>query len=147
MEANELKPCIADNVLCFTRGYKYQTKRDFHVWVDIKPFAPIKLQFIEMDMDGNLLISRGYAWNGASGPTWDTLNSMIGSLVHDVLYQLIRLGLIDADYKEYADRCLHDLCTRDGMYTWRADYWRWAVLKFGAGSCRPSGEPAIEAAP
>lgn len=136
-----------DKSLYFKRGYKYQVARDYHIKVDVKPYMPIGLDHVQLDTDGNLTVRSGYAWNGASGPTWDTLNSMIGSLVHDVLYQLIRLGLIDAAYKEYADNMLHDLCTADGMYSWRADYWRWAVLKFGAGSCKPSAEPKMEVAP
>jgi hypothetical protein len=68
-------------------------------------------------------------------------------LVHDVIYQLIRLGLIDARFKEYADQTLHDLCTEDGMLKIRADYWRWAVLNFGVGSTMPSAEPKEEVAP
>jgi len=136
-----------DKCLYFKRGYKYQTSREYRIKLDIVPYAPIHTKFVKMDMDGQTWIFTGYSWDGASGPTWDTLNSMTGSLVHDVLYQLIRLGLIDAKYKEYADRVLHDICTEDGMFSWRADYWKWAVLKFGAGSCRPSAEPKEEVAP
>ena len=136
-----------DKTLYFARGYKYQVKRPYHIKLDVIPYAPINLTFITMNIDGDLAVFKGYAWNGASGPTWDTLNSMIGSLIHDIGYQLIRLGLIDPKYKEYFDQILHDLCTEDGMYSWRADYWRWAVLKFGAGSTRPSAEPKEERAP
>ena len=136
-----------DKRLYFKRGYKYVTSRDYHIQLDIIPFELIKLPYITMDMMGKTLIRAGYPWNGASGPTWDTLNSMIGSLVHDVIYQLIRLGLIDKKYKKYGDDVLHDLCTDDGMFAKRADYWRWAVLKFGAGSTRPSAEPKEEIAP
>lgn len=137
-----------DKSLYFKRGYKYQVARPFHIKLDIKPIsAPIDIGFVIVDAIGNVIILPGYAWDGASWLTWDTLNSMIGSLVHDVLYQLIRLGLIDASYKEYADTVLHDLCTEDGMYSWRADYWRWAVLNFGSGSCLPSSEPKEEVAP
>jgi hypothetical protein len=39
--------------------------------------------------------SKGYAWNGPSGPTLDTRNFMRGSLVHDALYQLMREGRMD----------------------------------------------------
>jgi hypothetical protein len=136
-----------DKCLYFSGGYKYWVRQDFHIKLDVVPTWYINLQFITMDTNGDTVIRQGYAWNGASGPTWDTLNSMIGSLVHDVLYQLIRLGLIDRNYKEYADKVLHDLCTEDGMYSWRADYWRWAVLKFGDSSCLPSAEPKILVAP
>lgn len=136
-----------DKCLYFKRGYKYQANRDYHIKLDIKLDKPIDEPFVKMDAEGNLTVLRGYAWNGASGPTWDTLNSMIGSLVHDVGYQLIRLGLIESAYKEYFDGLLHDICVEDGMYEWRAGYWKWAVLKFGAGSCKPSAEPKEEVAP
>jgi len=141
------KEMIADKCLYFKRGYKYQVTRPFLIKLDIVPVEPFDLDFLRMDKDGNLLIRPGYAWDGASGPTWDTLNSQRGSLVHDALYQLIRLGKIEKKYKEYADQVLHDLCVEDGMYKWRADYWQWAVLKFGTGSTRPSAEPREEVAP
>ncbi len=136
-----------DRSLYFRRGYKYVVKRDFHIKLDVVPYSEIFIDHMRMDMEGNTTIFAGYPWNGASGPTIDTLNSMRGSLVHDFIYELIRLGLIDPKYKEYADGLLHDICTEDGMYSWRADYWRWAVLNFGAGSCLPSAEPKEEVAP
>jgi len=140
-----------DKSLYFKRGYKYQVSQDFHIKLDIVPISEdgafLSNDYAFLAPDGNLIVYTGYAWNGASGPTFDTLNSMRGSLVHDVLYQLIRLGLIDPKYKEYADGLLYDLCVEDGMFEWRASYWRWAVLKFGAGSTRPSAEPKEEVAP
>ncbi|MBN2439387.1 MAG: hypothetical protein JXL20_12395 [Deltaproteobacteria bacterium] len=142
-----MKRFEADHSLYFRRGYKYVVTRQFHMRLNVVPYAPVDLPFIKLDMEGNLSVLRGYAWNGASGPTWDTLNSMRGSLGHDVLYQLIRLGLIDIKYKQYADQVLHDLCVEDGMYSFRADYWLWAVLNFGMHSCRPSSEPKEEVAP
>lgn len=138
---------MRDRCLYFKRGYKYQTTRDFHIKLDIVPYAHIDLPWVTMDMEGNTVIKERYAWDGASGPTWDTLNSMTGSLVHDLIYQLIRLGLIDPKYKKYGDKKLHDLCTEDGMLSARADFWRWAVLEFGAGSTKPSAEPKEEVAP
>lgn len=135
-----------DKCLYFKRGYKYQTSREYRIKTAITGYS-IKLLFLSLHPDGLLTIFTGYAWNGASGPTFDTLNSMIGSLIHDVGYQLIRLGLIDPKYKEYLDQVLHDICTEDGMYSWRADYWRWAVLNFGVGSTKPSAEPKEEVAP
>ena len=136
-----------DKRLYFRRGYKYQTAREFSIKLEIAPLQPVRERFMSMEMDGSLTIFTGYAWDGASGPTWDTKSSMRGSLVHDVLYQLIRLKLIDPKHKEYADQVLHDLCTADGMWSWRADYWRWAVLTFGSASCEPDAEPEEEAAP
>ncbi len=146
-----------DKCLYFKRGLKYQTTRDFHIKLSLPdddsiiqtvlPYSPVQCDYFSLDMQGNLVIFKRYGWNGASGPTFDTLNSMIGSLVHDCGYQMIRLGLIDPKYKELFDKMLRDLCVEDGMWVWRANYWRWAVLTFGAGSCRPSAEPPEMVAP
>lgn len=143
-----------DKSLRYKKGYKYWVSKPYHVLIDIHPISTIYITFMTIDVKGNgveiplvslspkgrLIIYPAYAWDGASGPSWDTLDSMIGSLIHDVLYQFIRLGLIDSSYKEYADKLLHDLCTEDGMCAWRADYWQWAVKNFGTGACRPSAE-------
>ena len=135
-----------DKALYYRAGYKYQVTRDYHIKIAILGLT-INLQFVSLDEFGKLIIKSGYAWNGASGPTWDTKNSMTGSLIHDVGYQLIRLGHLDEKYKEYFDQILHDICTEDGMWSWRADWWRWAVLNFGIGSCKPSAEPPEQCAP
>ncbi len=136
-----------DQMLYFRRGYKYVVKRDFYIKLDIVPYSEIDIDHMQMDMEGNAVIFAGYPWNGASGTTIDTLSSMIPSLVHDFIYELIRLGLIDPKYKEYADRLLHDLGNECHMYGWRTDLWLWAVDKFGDGSILPSAEPKEEVAP
>jgi hypothetical protein len=128
-------------------GYKYQTTRDYHIQTAIKADEDIELGFLSMTKDGYLTIRRGYAWDGASGPTWDTNNSMIGSLCHDALYQLIRMRKIDPEYKKLADKYLRDICVEDGMWKLRAEYWQWAVVRFGTGSCLPSHEPLELKAP
>jgi hypothetical protein len=143
-----------DRSLYFKEGYKYWVSRPYRINIGIHPAEDICLSFktvdikgntveiplVTLDTKGNLTIYPSYVWDGASGPTWDTLNSMIGSLIHDVLYQLIRLGFIADSYKEYADQLLYDLCVEDGMWSFRAGYWQWAVNTFGAGSCKPSAE-------
>jgi hypothetical protein len=136
-----------DKCLYFKRGYKYQVSRDYRIKLAVIPFEPICLPFVLMDTAGDTIIKAGYAWNGASGPTWDSLNSMAGSLTHDLIYQLIRLGHIDSKYKAYADRILKEICIEDGMNRIRARLWTWAVTKFGRRSCRPSAEPKEEIAP
>lgn len=150
-----------DKCLYYKEGVKYYTTKFYRIKLDIYPKEevlltyssfdindnPIMLPLVRLKPNGSLIIYPRYAWDGASGPTWDSKSSMIGSLVHDVLYQLIRLGLIDESYKPYADKILHDCCVEDGMFAWRADYWRWAVLEFGNGACKPSSEPKELVAP
>ena len=150
-----------DKQLYYKDGYKYLVTRPYSIKLDIIPFKVICLSFktcdisgncveaslVTMTIDGKTTVFPGYAWDGASGPTIDTLSSMIASLIHDVIYQFIRLGLIDEKYKEYADQCLHDLCTEDGMMELRADIWKFAVDCFGKGSILPSAEHSELVAP
>jgi hypothetical protein len=60
-------------------------------------------------------ISKGYAWDGPSGPTIDTGNFMRGSLIHDALYQLMRTGNLPTSFRERADLLLRKTCIDDGM--------------------------------
>jgi len=84
--------------------------------------------------DGLLKVSEYYAWDGASGPTIDTKDSMKASLVHDALYQLMRAGLLPVEYRKFADYEFKKILVEEGMGKWRVAYWHWAVRTF-AKSC------------
>lgn len=91
----------------------------------------------------------GFSYNGASGPTIDTKNSMRGSVVHDILYQLIELGLIPESSRLAADAILEEVCIQDGMSKIRAGIWERAVRRFGGIVIKyfPAGKPKIIEAP
>ena len=72
----------------------------------------------------------GYAWDGPSGPTFDTPNFMRGSLIHDALYQLMRNGLLREDFREDADKEIKKACLEDGMTRFRAAYVYWSLRRF-----------------
>lgn len=95
----------------------------------------------------SLIVKAGYAWDGPSGPTIDTLNFMRGSLVHDALYQLMRLGHLDKNtYRIFADRELQRICNEDGMWRIRAQFVYWGVRIGGnPGSRYGSENPIVEA--
>ncbi len=89
----------------------------------VLPPVDLEHEFITVGANGTLIVKAGYAWDGPSGPTLDTDNFMRGSLVHDVLYQLMRDGVIDPkEYKDKADRELQHICRIDGMSAIRAWY-------------------------
>lgn len=71
------------------RSYKYQLVEEFTYETGITGFN-ILTDYVQLNDEGLLTIRKNYAWDGASGPTFDTKNSMRGSLVHDALYQLLR---------------------------------------------------------
>ena len=90
----------------FTKGYKYQLAEDEWYRTDIYPEEDIHTDFISLYKDGRLCGKKGYACDGPSGPTLDRRTNMAPAFGHDMLYQLLRHGLIDKKYRENADRLL-----------------------------------------
>lgn len=79
-----------------------------------------------------------YAWDGPSGPTLDTDNSLRASLLHDALYQAMREKLLPARRnRRLADREFRLVLARDGMFFLRRWLWWIAVRLFAAHAARP----------
>jgi hypothetical protein len=130
----------------YRAGFKYQLSRSYKVNLPITQYC-VEHGFFSLNLDGELFIKAGYAWDGPSGPTIDTKSFMRGSLVHDVLYQMIRLGLLPQSMRKKADMILRDLCIMDGMWRWRATFVYRAVRRFGAGAASPTHRKQEIAAP
>ena len=124
------------------RRYKYNLQADFEYKTDFKLEAIYDNGFIQLDLDGLLVIKNGYAWDGPSGPTIDTKNFMKGSLVHDALYQLMREGVLPLTDRKRADEMLCEICLSVGMSRIRAWYVYWAVRMFGKSSAIPDLQSA-----
>lgn len=105
---------MAKPFIKYRSGYKYQLESDYFIEIDIIPERPVVTEFIKLDMKGNLTIAQAYAWDGASRVP-DTKHNMRASLIHDALYQLMRLGhLTTKEHKEKADRIFKKKCIEDG---------------------------------
>ena len=116
--------------------YKYKLLEDWSYKTDIAGYS-IRSKYVNITKTGILKFKKGYTWDGASGPTWDTKSCRRGALVHDGLYQLLRTGKLPQTYKKAADQLLYDLCVEDGMWKFRARYWLKGVEWFGFNSCKP----------
>lgn len=119
------------------RLYKYTLVDSYSRLIDIKPEQKIGNDFLYLNKEGLLFISKGYSWDGPSGPTFDTRNFMQGSLVHDALYQLIREQHLEFKNRKYADSLLRNMCIEDHMSKIRAFFVYWAVRLFGKSSAMP----------
>lgn len=145
---------LGDRCLFYKEGIKYSVNRPIRLKLHIPIEQRIVLARDMYDIEGKLVkiplaiveisgwatIYPGYAWDGASGPTFDTLSSMRGSLWHDLLYQLIRLGYIYPKFKKYADVLMTVIMKQDKMWVWRADLWEWGVKHFAGHAILPSAE-------
>ena len=138
-----------DACIQYKRGYKYQlqaghAQRLPELYDPTR--APIVTDWLELDPDGTMRHRPGYAWDGASGPTYDSKSSMRASLYHDGGYQLIRMGLLPPEMREPLDLMFHRICREDKM--WKARAWAWfhLVRTFAAGAAEPGSERPAESA-
>ncbi len=114
----------------YRKGYKYQLEHPARIYTGIFGFD-IKTDWVCLDADGWLYFRKGYAWDGASGPTIDTPDSMRASLAHDGLYQLIAEKLLPESFRRKADVIFRRLLKEDGMWWLRRRAWFRAVREFG----------------
>ena len=122
-------------------GYKYQLTKGYTYELTADEYLAntdwIAIQQGSKGSKAQLNIKKGYAWDGPSGPTYDTDSFMQGSLVHDALYQLMREGKIPAKRRKYADKLLYKICRADGMNWFRAQLVYRAVRLFGEKNALP----------
>lgn len=131
----------------YKKGYKYQLAETYNIKTDIKPSEHILTHFIDLTTNGTLIIRKGYAWDGPSGPTLDTKNFMRGALIHDALFQLMRQGHLSQKYRKFADRLLQKICREDGMNKLRAWYVYQGVHLGGKFAADPANKKQVIKAP
>ena len=113
------------------KGYKYELSESESFVTGIRIPVGIQTKYIYMNTDGILSVKAGYAWDGPSGPAIDTKNFMRGSMAHDALYQLMRMGFLSKEYRGAADSFLRRICREDGMSAIRALWVFSGVRAFG----------------
>jgi hypothetical protein len=148
--SDTLRRCTEGTMECiaYKKGYKYQLREAYSTNIGIKPNQDIATDYIALTSEGTITVKDGYAWDGPSGLTIDTLNFMRGSLVHDALYQLMREGHLDkGEYREQADRLLREMCKEDGMNRLRASLVYRGVRIGGDPSADPAHKKPIIKAP
>ena len=126
------------------KKYKWRTVEDYGIHLNLKGFDA-NLDYLALENDGFLVVRKGYAWDGASGPTWDTEAVYRPSMIHDALYQLMRGEFIPQDLRLRVDEIFYEQCLLSGMGKFRAGYYYRGVRWFGWMSTKPSdSNPIIE---
>ena len=143
---------MTEGYILYKGDYKYQLVEDYKIKTSVKPYFGIKTEFIDLDTDGNLQIKKGYSWDGPSGPVIDTSENLRGALVHDALYQLMRMRLLHDDgcfeiYRKLADQEFQSICKADGVSSFRAFIWYRGLRRFAAFAADPDNKKVIRRAP
>jgi hypothetical protein len=132
----------------YRSDYKYQLAEGYEIKTLIRPKAAIKTDFIDLNVAGNLLVKKAYAWDGPSGPVKDTPENMRASLVHDALYQLMRIKELNArTHRKTADIQFMEICKEDGVSSRTANLWYRGLRRFGKPAASPENKKNVVRAP
>ena len=103
------------------KHWKYELLEEMRCYVNIAGLSATENEYIQLRMSATgdrrmvLTIYPRYAWDGPSGPTFDTPTNMRASLFHDALCQLINDSLLDKKYRKYADELLRTHMLEDQL--------------------------------
>ena len=122
--------------------WKYTLEKKESYPTGIKGSNTKQMGLVRLTEAGVLHIGKGYTWDGPSGPTFDTKTFMRGSLIHDVLYQLMREGKLSIKERQRADEILREICLADGMLKIRAWWVYESVRRWGGKSALPDMKEA-----
>lgn len=140
----------------YSEGYKYVTRSDG--CYQCKFIAPGRFIILRtysgrilatLSETGLLVWGEFYAWNGANFPAPELKSSRRGTLVHDILYQMMRLGLIDRlIWWHPANKELQNCMIEDGAFKATAYlYFKGVETKIAYKSTLPEGDYKILTAP
>lgn len=114
--------------------YKYELLMDITNTIDFKGLKlkhAVITEYCALFTDGQIIQFKGYRWDGASGPTWDTESTMHCSLDHDTLWQLIEELFLPEKWYSVSNHHLRTQGKKDGMWTIRANAWFYSVSLVG----------------
>ena len=132
----------------YRSGYKYQLAENYQLQTEFFLADDINVEFISLNSNGNLVVKKGYAWDGVSGPVADSEANMRASLVHDVLYQLMREGHLDFEkQRKYADKLFKKICIEDGVPHFLASGYYEVLRLFAESAAKPSSKKVLFSAP
>jgi hypothetical protein len=132
--------------ITYAEGYAYRLKKDYSVTISIKGYHVVS-EYVTLRPLGELFIKCGYAWDGLSGPTFQSRTGVRASLIHDALYQLLRDSGLERTCKTAADIEFKNACIADGMCRVKAFVLYYCVRAFGAYATTKNGGYQARTAP
>tara|TARA_R100001530_G_scaffold115584_2_gene82551 strand:+ start:665 stop:1177 length:513 start_codon:yes stop_codon:yes gene_type:complete len=137
----------------YRRGIKYQLVETYVGPTNIFPEEDIDTDWIALEANGRITINAGYGWDGPSGPTIDTHDFMRAALVHDALYQLIRMKMLGGNdleresFRNAADLEMARIQKEDCMNPIRRFFTYMGVSLFASFAADPANRRKVITAP
>lgn len=121
--------------LIYTEGWKYRLEKPLSVKTTLTgmayriPSLDGGPDWTSLEDNGWMHFRAGYCYDGPSGPTIDTSDSMRPAACHDSPYQAARLGHIqqDEELRHRVNVFFHEFLLFEGMCPIRAQLWYEAV--------------------
>lgn len=123
--------------IAYRAGYRYVLHDTYRVQTEIYPAEDVITDYVLLGTTGMLTIMAGYAWDGATNFP-DMRQIMRGTLAHDAVYELMRLGYLGPECREAADNLLRSICLEDEMVHVLAQ----AIYEGAQIGGRPYADPA-----
>ncbi len=142
---SSVPPIACTGHIHYRSGYKYQLTHPYARRLSFNTGRSYQHRYFRLDGD-LLLLYDGYAWDGPSGPTIDTDDFMQGAVVHDVGYQLIRLGVLPPEMRKLFDEELKLMCQQDGMWAIRRKF-HFVILRLVGKGAATGPERPIRTSP
>lgn len=135
---------MARSAVSYSKNYRYQLECGAYFDTPLRPLQAIFTDYVTLLPCGQLIIAKGYAWNGPNFPAIHTRQSILASLPHDAIYQLISMGLLnEKEYRRLADVVLEELVSEPGknrllniLRKIRGSYYYLGVDLFGSKAAR-----------
>ena len=145
----------------YTDGWKYMLYEPLVYQLSERFTGIPSCKVHEGEIDGStrtITIYVDYPWDGASGPTIDTKDSIVPSTIHDFLYELLRQQMLGQEWREKADLEFYDLMiacidmsdTNNFIKAFkrtRAYTWYYAVRWGAVSAAKPGSERKVLEAP
>ena len=133
----------------YRKGYKNQLYDEPEVFQlkYIFPEQDIITKLGTITTKGVMTVFPWFAWDGASGLTYDTKNVVRGSCGHDFLYELIRFGLLPFHFWKLADKELDQWLKEDGTAAFRRWYWMKGLAIASGDAANPRNQKEIYTVP
>ena len=138
---------ITSGKIHYTDGWKYILERTWSAQTNIRPPKAIRYKNISLGKKGLLTLTPGFPWDGPSGPTHDTPNSIAASAGHDALYRLMRLGLLARKWRKAADEAFYWILREKRMSKIRATAWYQSVRRLAKSATKAANRKKVLVAP